>query len=117
MDGGIMSTLKVNSIEPAVSGSETFWVPKVWIHYTQVTPAIRASGNVSSLLDSSTGVFEVNFSNALIDVNYAALEGTNAAQNRLGTISEATSSKFRHVCENDSGTNIDNDVVCFGVIR
>jgi hypothetical protein len=34
------------------------------------TPAIRASGNVSSITDNGTGDYRVNFTNAMPDVNY-----------------------------------------------
>jgi hypothetical protein len=35
------------------------------------TVAIRASGNVSSITDNSTGNYTVNFTTAMEDVNYA----------------------------------------------
>jgi hypothetical protein len=35
--------------------------------------AIRASFNVSSITDNGTGDYTVNFTNALVDVNYSAV--------------------------------------------
>ncbi len=111
-----MSILKVNSIEPANAGSEDYFLAKVWINYDQTIPAISASGKVSSITDDGVGVFNINFSNAFSSANYASLEASNAAQNRCGFRSENTTLLLRHVCENDSGTNIDNQWVTFGII-
>jgi len=37
---------------------------KAWIQYLQATPVISASFNVSSVTDSSTGAFTINYTNA-----------------------------------------------------
>ena len=68
-----MSTLKVNSIEPANLGSEDFFLSRSWVHFTAAggTPAIGASGNVASLTDNGVGDFTINFATALTDANYA----------------------------------------------
>lgn len=66
-----MSTLKVNSIEPANAGSEDYFLARAWVNFNgQGTVAIRASGNVSSITDYGTGHYGMNFSNAMIDTNF-----------------------------------------------
>ena len=47
---------------------------RVWINYNASgTPAIRGSGNVTSITDISLGEQTVNFTNALPDTNYAVV--------------------------------------------
>lgn len=49
---------------------------RAWVNFNGTgTVAIRASGNVSSITDRSTGEYTVNLTNAMPDVNYA-LVGT-----------------------------------------
>jgi uncharacterized protein (AIM24 family) len=46
---------------------------RAWVNFNGTgTPAIRASGNVSSITDNGTGNYTVNFTTAMPDVNYAA---------------------------------------------
>jgi hypothetical protein len=45
---------------------------KAWVNFNGVgTVAIRASYNVSSITDNGTGDYIVNFTNAMIDTNFA----------------------------------------------
>lgn len=68
-----MSTLKVNSIEPANAGSEDFFLSRAWVNFNGTgTVAIRADGNVSSLTDNGAGRYQVNFSSNTTDANYSA---------------------------------------------
>jgi hypothetical protein len=47
---------------------------RAWVNFDGTgTPAIRASGNVSSITDGGTGIYTVNFTTAMPDVNYAAV--------------------------------------------
>jgi hypothetical protein len=47
---------------------------RAWVNFNGTgTPAIRASGNVSSITDGGTGNFTVNFSSAMPDVNYSTV--------------------------------------------
>ena len=48
---------------------------RAWVNFngdTAGSPAIRASGNVSSLTDNGAGRYAVNFTNAMPDANYGA---------------------------------------------
>jgi hypothetical protein len=49
---------------------------RAWVNFNGTgTPAIRASGNVSSITDGGTGDYTVNFTTAMPDANYCAVSG------------------------------------------
>lgn len=51
---------------------DTAYGCRAWVNFNGTgTPAIRGSGNVSSITDNGTGSYTVNFTNAMPDVNYA----------------------------------------------
>lgn len=55
---------------------------KAWVNFNGTgTVAIRDSFNVSSVTDSDVGVYQVNFTTALADANYAAM--ASASDNAL----------------------------------
>jgi hypothetical protein len=70
-----MSTLRVDTIQNASGTDSPINVPgtaKAWVNFNGTgTVAIRASYNVSSITDNGTGDYTVNFTNALVDGNYA----------------------------------------------
>ena len=66
-----MSTIKVNSIEPANAGSEDYFLARAWVNFNgSGTVAIRADGNVSSITDNGTGDYTKNLSSSTVDANY-----------------------------------------------
>lgn len=47
---------------------------RAWVNFDGTgTPAIRASGNVSSITDSGTGIYLINFTNSMPNANYSAV--------------------------------------------
>lgn len=44
---------------------------RAWVNFSGTSGSIRASGNVSSVTRTGTGVYQVNFTNAMPDTNYA----------------------------------------------
>jgi len=58
---------------------------RAWVNFNGTgTPAIRASGNVSSITDNGLGDYTVNFTNAMADANYSVIsssEGANSVGN------------------------------------
>jgi hypothetical protein len=47
---------------------------RAWVNFDGTgTPAIRASGNVTSITDNGTGDYTVNFTNAMPDANYSVV--------------------------------------------
>lgn len=72
-----MSTLRVNAIQNT-SGVEQY-LAKAWVNFNGTgAVAIRASGNVSSITDNGTGDYTVNFTNAMVDANYAPVVSMQA---------------------------------------
>jgi hypothetical protein len=54
---------------------------RAWVNFDGTgTPAIRNSGNVTSITDNGTGDYTVNFTTAMPDTNYTALATTGRAQ-------------------------------------
>ena len=69
-----MSTLKVNDIAEATSGGGKIWPSRAWINlHGSGTVSIRNDGNVASITDNGTGLYTVNFTNALADANYSTV--------------------------------------------
>jgi hypothetical protein len=60
--------LKFNSGYGSV---ETAYGVRVWLRYDQVNNVVEASGGVSSVTDSSTGSYIINFTNNMPDADYA----------------------------------------------
>jgi hypothetical protein len=68
-----MSTLHCNTVETSSGGAVTLTnqsATKGWLRYNQQTPAITDSFNISSVTDSSSGLFVANLSSAMSDGNY-----------------------------------------------
>lgn len=54
------------------SGSTPLYSARAWVNFNGTgTPAIRQSGNVSSITDNGIGDYTVNFTTAMVDANYA----------------------------------------------
>lgn len=65
-----MSTAKFNTWQNP-DGTENYKC-RAWVNFNGTgTVAIRASGNVSSITDNTTGDYTVNFTTAMPDANYA----------------------------------------------
>jgi hypothetical protein len=59
---------------------------RAWVNFNGTdTPAIRSSGNVSSISDNGTGLYTVNFSNSMPDTNYSAVASTRRNTTSGGT--------------------------------
>jgi hypothetical protein len=60
---------------------------RAWVNFNGTgTVAIRASGNVSSITDNGTGDYTVNFTTAMVDINYCAVVSSQAASGAATTI-------------------------------
>jgi len=56
------------------SGSAPSYTCRAWVNFDGTgTVAIRASGNVSSITDNSTGNYTINFTTAMPDGNYVVI--------------------------------------------
>lgn len=72
------SVLKNDTTSPPAfqnsAGTEIGRLARAWVNFDGTTSpgTIRASFNVSSVTRSGTGVYTINFTNAMPDANYAA---------------------------------------------
>jgi hypothetical protein len=74
------------------TGTAPLYMCRAWVNFNGTgTVAIRASGNVSSITDGGTGLYTVNFTTALEDVNYAVSGISDADNNDAYVISRSTS--------------------------
>jgi len=68
--------LKFNSGYGSVA---TAYGCRAWVNFNGTgTVAIRGSGNVSSITDNGTGNYTVNFTTAMVDINYSVSGGTSS---------------------------------------
>ena len=69
-----MSTLRVNNLTDTSGTAANLGIPgaaKAWVNFNgSGTVAIRESFNVSSITDNGTGLYTINFTNALDNNNY-----------------------------------------------
>jgi len=68
-----LATPTFNSAQlPTISGTAPLYMCRAWVNFNGTgTVAIRASGNVSSITDGGVGIYTVNLTTAMVDVNYA----------------------------------------------
>jgi hypothetical protein len=119
-----MSTIKVTTIQN-LAGVEVY-TAKAWVNFNGTgTVAIRASGNVSSITDTGTGDYTVNFTVAMVDANYSFsgtcqtvvsnTQGCVLSQNGV-TTQAAGSVRFYTLQQNTSAT-VDPERVCVVIHR
>jgi len=69
-----ISTAGLVQIDNGYGSLATFYGCRAWINFNGTgTPAIRGSGNVSSITDNGTGDYTINFTVSMPDANYAAI--------------------------------------------
>ena len=125
-----MSTITTDSIKPTTRGDEDYWLCRSWIKLDgTTTPAsITQDGNVSTLTDRGTALYQLNFANTLSSGGYAAagfasnqdnnnIEAWDVGQNS-SEIWSSTSIQIR-VTESNSGstTLVDSpkvELMCVG---
>ena len=117
-----MSTIKVNSIEPANAGSEDYFLARAWVNFNGTgTVAIRDSGNVTSITDNGAGDFTVNLSTASSDANYsvsaAAFRSSLGYRGLIAGPTSQTSSSARFNYNNDGGGAEDSTLASAIILR
>lgn len=114
----IAGTLQFNSGYGSVA---TAYGVRAWVNFNGTgTVAIRASGNVSSITDNGGGSYDVNFTTAMPDANYATvygfgINGTSTAVRLDGTYS--TTSVHVQATNSVSGAGADTAISCIAVLR
>lgn len=116
-----MSTLKTNKIT-TTAGVEVY-TAKAWVNFNGTgTVAIRAAGNVSSITDTGTGNYRINFTTAMPDANYAAVFG-NAWNGQRDSGTNTASTTYLDIVTGftanltGGGTGADQDRVQVAIFR
>jgi len=98
---------------------------RAWVNFNGTgTVAIRDSGNVSSITDSGTGDYNINFATAMPDANYsvsfALSSGNTTNPNNAGVSGGGTdlfTSYFGIITSEGSDSRQDYSLVCAQVFR
>lgn len=111
-----MSTLRVNNIQDALGGDLIVakGMARAWVNFNGTgTIAIRSSHNVSSLTDTATGRYRVNFTTAMEDANYCALVTGTRATGWSANIDDALAptTSTVSVVTNNASSNADSTYV------
>lgn len=126
-------TLSANSAPVKVAlnaaGGAPIFACRAWVNFNGTgTVGIRASGNVSSITDNSTGNYTVNFTTEMPDANYifvAPTVGTAASaynwcvidnENNASQVKTATSHRVK-VVNSTSGQTVDAAYVYLAYFR
>ena len=111
-----MGTLKVDTVVGSDGTSPVTltgqYTVKVWVNFdgTVSTPAVRESGNVSSITDIDLGRYYVNFASALTDTNYIGVHsggnsGGGSGDTSAGATTDYTTTQLRMTNEDvDAGS-------------
>jgi len=62
----------------AQSGSAPAYAARAWINFNGIDSSIRASGNISSIVDDGDAEYTLNFATAMPDANYSLVSSTQA---------------------------------------
>jgi len=119
-----LTTPNINSAPFAtVTGTTPIYPCRAWVNFDGTgTPAIRASGNVSSITDNGTGDYTINFTVAMPDANYGygiSAEGITGL-NRVGFGADATApttTAFRFIIFQAGGGVADTARACVAIFR
>ena len=113
-------TLKVGTITTSSGSVVTAYGVRAWVSFNGTgTPAIRASGNVSSITDVSTGRYKVNFTTDMPDVNYAVAIGSQQANNNDSQVHNIENPNVGYVefQRRENGTVYDSPYIFVTVTR
>lgn len=107
------TTLEEKTAATSVSTANVIaGIAKAWVDYNQATPAVNDSYNVTSVTDTATGNYTVNFTAALPNANYAIGGWTKySTASTVGSlVGNSTSTKTTAACQlysNNNGTLVD----------
>jgi len=97
---------------------------RAWVNFNGTgTIAIRASGNVSSLVDNNVGMYSINFTNNLPDINYAVIGTAGNTTAVVGAFLESpvssapTTSSVSMAVVDHPGNIIDISYISIGIFR
>jgi hypothetical protein len=99
------------------SGSAPSYAARAWVRFNGSTAAINGSGNVSSITKNSGGLYTVNFTTAMEDVNYSVTcspnNGSGYQNSAQITSITTTSTQIETTRESNSTTlRYDSSTTC-----
>lgn len=106
------------------TGSAPVYACRTWVNFNgQNVPAVKASGNVSSITDNGVGAYTLNFTTALPDANYSVsgsvgtgdAAGDEMILHPIGPTFAVSSVKVR--VTSGSGNAADFATVCVAIFR
>jgi hypothetical protein len=86
----VFSTVSGDGSELLAPGAAPIFAARAWVNFNGTNGSIRASGNVSSVVRNSVGIYTINFTTAMPDANYAV-----AAAGAIISISTKSASSFQ----------------------
>ena len=110
-----------SSVLETPTGPAPSYTCRAWVNFNGTgTVAIRASGNVSSVVRNATGVYTVNFTTAMPDANYSAvvsvkspLSNRNTVANLGGSLeSDPSTGSFSFVSMGSTNNSLTNAAIC-----
>jgi hypothetical protein len=116
---GTVATAESTLTQFNASGSAPVYACRAWVNFSGTgTVAIRASGNVSSITDTGTGEYTVNFTTAMPDADYSFVFGkrsssTNTASLILVNGNPTTSTFAIATFENNALTDANTASIAF----
>ena len=114
------------SVNPSTTIDGINYSCRAWVNFDGTTNTggfctIRASGNVTSVTDNSTGNYTVNFTTAMPDANYSAVftgrYSSGQANQGIGIVSQTTSAVRLITGTPSNNTVQDFDIVCAAIFR
>lgn len=106
------------------SGDAPAYACRAWVNFNGTgTVNIRASGNISSIVDNGVGLYILNFTTSIQDNNYSIVSNASRATHATPAISGiGTNSDMAHYgvlirVINDGGGLIDSDTITVAIIR
>jgi len=102
------------------SGDAPIYACRAWVNFDGSTNTagfctIRGSGNVSSITDLGSGSYEVNFTTAMPDGNYAVTWEVDQVMPYVPNLQSSTSARVES--RNSTNTNVDGSICVVAIFR
>jgi hypothetical protein len=114
---GVSGDFKMNSGYGSIA---TAYGCRAWVNFDGTgTPAIRESGNVTSITDDGTGRYEINFTTAMPDVNYCIVGSSRnfgVAASLVSPVNNSASEGFINTLD-FAGNSIDVNRIFAAIFR
>ena len=113
------------SVNPSTNVDGINYSTRAWVTFTvaATVPTIRASGNVTSVTRTATGLYTIVFTTAMTDIYYCVtIAGQRALANNIisGSIQQAnspTTTTLYVAFFEDTGQLLDPSIACIHVTR